>query len=87
MSIKSKGRTKGREIRRATGLPFGVSMRAGKLLVRGRGFDIIHRTASEGKTDPFAGIVHTVQFDCGAECCGIHYHKLVGPKGEYRINY
>ncbi len=74
MSIKSKGRKLGRQVRKETGLPFPIAMRAGKLLARNRMWEL-----SQHET------FQSIPFDCGLECCGPSHYAIVGPKGQYRI--
>lgn len=78
MTIKKQARAKGKEIRRITGLPLPVCMRAAKLIVRDRRYDILGKKI-------FNEHVTSVPFWCGYECCGTKGYILVGPKGEFEI--
>lgn len=72
-TFKSQGRKLGKLIRKETGLPLPIAMRAAKLIVRGRVWDIV----SEHRVPRF--------FDCGPDCCGFKGYVLSGPKGEYNL--
>ena len=72
-TLKAQGRTLGKLIRRETGLPLPIAMRAAKLIVRGRQWDI----SDEIRLPRW--------FGCGPDCCGFAGYKLVGPRGEWNL--
>ncbi len=87
-TVKKRARNRGKVIRRETGLPLPVCMRAAKLIERGRGCDIIYgilntETNVRAFAPIFEGVVKANYFSCGAECCGSNGYKLKGPRGEY----
>jgi hypothetical protein len=72
-TLKAQGRTLGKLIRKETGLALPLAMRAAKLIVRGREWDI----SSELRFPRY--------FGCGPECCGFEGWVLRGPKGDYKL--
>lgn len=77
MSAKSNARRRGRDIRKKTGIPLPVAMRAGKLIESGREHLI--------QTLPlFEGFFHVKAFTCG--CCAPE-KRLIGPKGDIFIGF
>jgi len=74
-TLKDKARAEGRKIRRETGIPLPLAMLAGKRLVRGRSYELIH----DARFDGMIKEIHT------CSCCGPEGHSLFGPKGEVRL--
>ena len=72
-TMKKRGRDLGKLIRKATGLKLPDAMRCGKLIVRGRQWDIPD------------SLCRTVPFSCGFECCGASHRVIAGPRGEFGL--
>ena len=73
MSIKSKGRTLGRMVRRITGLPLPICMKVGKMVAQG----VCHWDLPK----KFPTHFQTQYWQCGDKCCGSTRYTLTGPKG------
>lgn len=79
MSIKSKGRTYGRQIRKCTGLPFSVCMKIGKAVAQGMWCGDL--------TKKFPTYFKLHHWECGDKCCSGTSYTLTGPKGSINGQY
>jgi hypothetical protein len=77
MKLKYLTRITGRKIRKATGLPLPVCMRAARFIARCDNYKVReHPLTSQ----------HVVGVEFGCECCGTSHYELVGPRGAYGIS-
>jgi hypothetical protein len=78
-TLKKQSRTIGKLIRKATGLPLPVCMRAGHKVVRGEGLEVKNASwASEHVKEEIRR--------CGDGCCVEWDVFLVGPKGMFKVS-
>lgn len=79
MSIKSKGRTYGRKVRRCTGLPLPICMKIGKMVAQG--------ASAYQFVEKFPTYFKAEGWQCGDRCCGGTRYTLTGPKGSIEGDY
>lgn len=77
-TLKKQSRAKGKQIRKETGLPLPLCMRAGHKIVRGKGFDIKNLDWAKEHIEE-----KTIR--CGDGCCVNWITSLVGPKGKFKV--
>jgi hypothetical protein len=81
MSIKSKGRTYGRMIRRCTGLPLPISMQIGKMVAQNRNFTLSTFDLVTKIKEKFPEYFQATHYEQGCGCCIGMKYVLTGPKG------
>ena len=77
--IKSKGRSIGRVIRRATGIPLPIAMRIGRMIAQDRYVGDIEAR--------FPEVLSSTVYTCGDKCCSYPKFLLKGPKGVIQTEY
>ncbi len=79
MTIKSRGRSLGRIIRRLSGLPLPIAMKLGKMVAQ-------EKTESE-MAEKFPDFFSMRTYRCGDGCCVYPIYTLKGKRGPFDFEY